>query len=686
MDRAIVYTGQLPQDTDILNTNLFGMVGQAFLNQALLGTSTVVAGLACTATAPASLTVNVGVGSIYQIDPIDASSYGSLGTNTNNVLKQGILSQAASLTLTPPSTTGYSQVYLVQAELADVDSGLQVLSYYNSSNPAQPFSGPANSGSSQYTIRSCQCVVSLKAGIAATTGTQTTPSPDAGFVGLYAITIANGATQIVSNNIAQLSTAPFFPTLPQVPHDVQNGAYTYAGQDTGTVNAYVITFAPGQPIPPSYKAGMKVSFKAQNACTGASTVNVNGLGAVSIRRASGVALSANDIVSGGVVELTYDGTVFQMANYLGAGATSNTNTVVGIPYVADTGTQNAVVATFSPAITSGQQVAGLTVEVKLANTITGAATINVNGLGAKNLLTGDLQNPPNGLFVAGEVLLLVYDGTQYQVLNSTSLIYRKPSGNLTIYVNTSTGSDTAYDGTSATVGSGTSGPLKTIQKAVNVAFGYAPSQFTITISVASGTYAEAVTTPRNAGPNIVIDGGSAANVTVSSGNLGTCFVSVGPNTLTVNNVTVQNSSPTGGFGGFAANFGGTINTNNTVSNNIGGSVFASAGGTCNPGNHTFNGSCAAFYQAVQGGSVNPANGSTQTVGTSLSVALATAMAIANGIVTIDTVSPPTFINASFVSGQKYSATYNGVILCNHGANYFPGTAAGSTATGGQIAL
>jgi len=90
--------------------------------------------------------------------------------------------------------------------------------------------------------------------------------------------------------------------------------------------------------------------------------------------------------------------------------------VVGIPYVVDTGAANAVVATFSPAITSGQQIAGLFVSVKLAATITGACTINVNGLGLKSLLTGDLQNPPNGVYTAGEVLLLCYDGTQYQIV------------------------------------------------------------------------------------------------------------------------------------------------------------------------------------------------------------------------------------------------------------------------------
>jgi hypothetical protein len=121
------------------------------------------------------------------------------------------------------------------------DGGAQVLSYFNSANPAQPFSGPNNSGSANMTVRQCKCIVSLKAGVPATTGTQTAPAPDAGFIGLYTITVANGASQITSGNITQLANAPFFPTLPQVPHQVQQGTYVYAGQDTGAGHAVGIT-------------------------------------------------------------------------------------------------------------------------------------------------------------------------------------------------------------------------------------------------------------------------------------------------------------------------------------------------------------------------------------------------------------------------------------------------------------
>ena len=171
-DRAIVYDGALPQVIDILNSNKFAMVGQAFLNQAVLGSTTVVSGLACNPTSPATLQVTVGTGSIYQVDPTDATAYGDLGIDNNTIVKQGINKTAVSLTITPPGTGGFSQVYLVEAILSDVDSGAQVLSYYNSTTPSAPFSGPANSGASNFTTRTCVCAIALKAGTPATTGTQ----------------------------------------------------------------------------------------------------------------------------------------------------------------------------------------------------------------------------------------------------------------------------------------------------------------------------------------------------------------------------------------------------------------------------------------------------------------------------------------------------------------------------------
>jgi len=94
---------------------------------------------------------------------------------------------------------------------------------------------------------------------------------------------------------------------------------TNYASDTGAANAYVVTLSP---VPGAYTAGMLVQFKASNANTTTSTVNVNSLGAKTIVKPDGSALSANEIKSGQIVELEYDGTNFQMISPSGIALTS----------------------------------------------------------------------------------------------------------------------------------------------------------------------------------------------------------------------------------------------------------------------------------------------------------------------------------------------------------------------------
>ena len=75
--------------------------------------------------------------------------------------------------------------------------------------------------------------------------------------------------------------------------------------DTGVVNAYTITLSPA---PLAYYDGMVIGFSTLNANTGTSTVNVNGLGAVSITGTSGAALQVGQIPANSPVWFTYNAT------------------------------------------------------------------------------------------------------------------------------------------------------------------------------------------------------------------------------------------------------------------------------------------------------------------------------------------------------------------------------------------
>lgn len=77
---------------------------------------------------------------------------------------------------------------------------------------------------------------------------------------------------------------------------------------------------------------------------------------------------------------------------------------------ATTGSGDTYVATLSPALPA--LYTGLLVVVKLTNANTGAASLNINGLGAK-ALTVKGSTPADNAFDAGGHYMFVYDGTNF---------------------------------------------------------------------------------------------------------------------------------------------------------------------------------------------------------------------------------------------------------------------------------
>ena len=85
--------------------------------------------------------------------------------------------------------------------------------------------------------------------------------------------------------------------------------------DSGTANAYVLSAIGSRLAPNAYSEGMEIRFRATNANTGASTVNVAGLGVKNIKQADGSTdLTAADISPNFDTRARYDGTVFRLSN------------------------------------------------------------------------------------------------------------------------------------------------------------------------------------------------------------------------------------------------------------------------------------------------------------------------------------------------------------------------------------
>lgn len=107
-------------------------------------------------------------------------------------------------------------------------------------------------------------------------------------------------------------------------------------------------------------------------------------------------------------------------------------------YVLDTGSPNVIVITPSPAISA--YAAGQQFSFKLLNANTSpTVTINVNGLGAKNLQKLDgLTSLAASDMTAGEIIVVEYDGTNAQIISPLSGTVNAPgtpSQGETIYYN-----------------------------------------------------------------------------------------------------------------------------------------------------------------------------------------------------------------------------------------------------------
>lgn len=202
------------RQVDFLQAQQYAMQALGLLALDLLGTTTCASGLSCGPTSPASMNVTIQPGRIYQLENLEQSAWGQYmaagglpaDTNANHdILKQGILMDPATLTATAPVTVGYSQNFLVEATYQDSDTNSTTVNLYNVSNPTVPLTATIN------TERAGLCSLTLKAGTPATTGSQTTPAPDSGYIGLWVITVAYGQTTITSGNITPYLPSSFIP-------------------------------------------------------------------------------------------------------------------------------------------------------------------------------------------------------------------------------------------------------------------------------------------------------------------------------------------------------------------------------------------------------------------------------------------------------------------------------------------
>ena len=140
----------------------------------------------------------------------------------------------------------------------------------------------------------------------------------------------------VDNFVISSGQTPSTSNLEQL--GIGSARYSSGGQfftDSGTANAYVLSPVSPFKSPVSsgagegYFNGMIISFRAGNANSGASTVNVNSAGVKNLKKADGTDVATGDILTTRDVNFRYDGTNFIKVENVNPA----TNTIQGISYL-----------------------------------------------------------------------------------------------------------------------------------------------------------------------------------------------------------------------------------------------------------------------------------------------------------------------------------------------------------------
>jgi len=170
------------------------------------------------------------------------------------------------------------------------------------------------------------------------------------------------ATATSTIPLSQLDTN--FNTITQYLNDLNN--YSNYVADTGTANAIILNYPSGITTT-TVATGTFLQFKAANANTGTTTlqVQVNSstiLTATTILNEDGTALSANEILSGGIYSVVYNGTNWILA---GGGAGSGASAGGAVYENTQTITQNYTMTTGKNGMSAGNVTvnSGVTVTI-----------------------------------------------------------------------------------------------------------------------------------------------------------------------------------------------------------------------------------------------------------------------------------------------------------------------------------
>jgi hypothetical protein len=201
-----------------------GLLAEAVLGQTTQVVSLAAAPLANTAVSGYAFAISIGRGAIFSYQQTDENAYGVLGTDSSNIIKVGINLAPTNLGVcnAAPATPGYSVNYLIAAAFQENDANSVNMPFYNASGAPTVW---VQNGTRAQTV-----VFSVTGGPAAPTGTQQTPTSPAGYVPLWVVTVTNGQSAVLGNDIVAAPDAPFTANIPSLSSEIATLASTLSSE------------------------------------------------------------------------------------------------------------------------------------------------------------------------------------------------------------------------------------------------------------------------------------------------------------------------------------------------------------------------------------------------------------------------------------------------------------------------
>jgi len=218
--------------------------------------------------------------------------------------------------------------------------------------------------------------------------------------------------------------------------------------DTGTAGAYVCNFVPAIT---ARSESTPLRFKAANANPGASTIN-DGIGTVALVGTTHAALIGGEVIANGIAWVQWNATVGAYVLLFCTGATGPTVNQVQTAFTT-AGTAPAFTLTPAPAL--GGYAANQRFRVKFNAAAATSGTLNVSGLGAKNLKQYDSTGAKvTAVIASGQLADVEYDGTDMVILNQLPLSVATLTGQISAVAGRATDLEFGYISTNQSFSNG----------------------------------------------------------------------------------------------------------------------------------------------------------------------------------------------------------------------------------------